>query len=1048
MAIDTTNGAPLSSSLTAQQELEQPVTFNYDKVFENLVDKIVPATIATQNKEVIETFVSALAELSPISVNIIDVFNKGVGEDEEHNHIEGVQEGFAQMYLENFWSVVENAKDNYTLQNRLNNILKKYESLSEGSAGLDVNISFFQNINELYTEQRYVLGKDFKEKKGTATALEYAYKLGWLAQIEGPLRDSYFFDIDTPECTGGIPTGMIIACEDPYVGGTPDENGVVYPSHPTCTGLPQNFERFVNEFYIGDKIDGEDCRPFSYNIEGSMIPAMFEAFVIPLAHPVGFSYSYVKLLKYDAEDFFNLEYIYKADGVSVKSLCPSGDCANASTDVYSNTTVAGITNSTLKYFESGDVYVGDFQGWVYDKYTFENGSYLISYKEISNNTNVKEVIHYFDIADINNATNVVRNGNFDADDLYWDLGTGWSVVNGIAVNTGGSLTDVLSQDITLKEGSSYNVRVTSTLDTALDSFIVNVGGVLVNILSSGTTNTTVVIGVAHTTTVTVYGDNKNFSVDDIEIVEVKPTKVYEDYTHSSIIVTNPASPLAVLYTHDIMSREQDFNIGEMTTIPIFDADRTNQACKNVVVNPRFTVDGSTIIKNGEFNDPIGTYWTAVGDWSQSITSTDSYMTLTNGDSADTLTQAVAWESKEYELVGRLKNASYEDYLVITIGGVEYETNTYGQFIIAHTGNITDTDVVLSGKNDISGTANFELESFDIRELDDVGLYAWTADANWAVVNGKATHTLGLATEKLTQSIPLESGKEVRINFDGVVENSQARAIFKIGSDIHKFGGAGIKRYSYTPSFTGNHQIEFYGSTDSVTFSIDNVEVDCDKDIIADEMTSLYTNRLAIIGFDLYIAQAQLDVESNITQGGGFIIGGIILPHGDVSTQYMYDELSIASTGQVTALAIDDIDFRVPANWSTDTGWDVVDGANPTLNYAICDGTQLGFSKIRQQFIIADAPPPNTRFVRVDFEMDVTSLNGYIRVFSGITDGTLGVDDEIKFYGSGAKSFIMLYDHSLDVGVMNEVSFEASHLVLGIQEEFIGRINSVELTYIV
>jgi len=1047
------NGAPQTSTAYTTQDLTAPVTFHYDKIFETLIDNIAPQRIMSKNKLLLESFVDILGEVSPISVNIIDVFNKN-RQYKEHSHIKGVQDGFAQMFLENFWSVVHKAQNNYALQNRLNNILAKYTELAGATDALQSELVFFGNTDELYTEERYILGKDFKEKKGTGTAIEYAYKVGWLAEIEGPLRDSYYFKLHTPECTGGIPKGIIIACENPYTPSpeapSPDQNGDTWAAHPACTGVPYPNERFINEFYIGEELDDNDCRPFSYSVEGSMIPALFEAFVIPLAHPVGFSYSYKKVLIIDFIDYFNLEYIYTANKVSVKSLCPNGDCAVPEEDIYGLRGGGGITNSELKYYETGDIYVGDFKGWSYDKYTFANGSYLVSFKYVSPRGVNQEVIHYYDIADIEASQNIIKNGDFD-DNSEWNLGSNWSIVNGKAVNSGGGVDDKLSQSVVLEANKTYNLRITATLDSSNDNFIIDVGGVIINILSTGTTNTSVVIGDSNSGEFSIYGNNKTFSIDDISLVKIEPTTVYNDYTHSSIIIDNPTPPVAVLYTHDIFSYSQDFAIGDHITIPIFDDDRTNLPCHNIVVNPKFTIDASTIINNGDFLEPIGTYWTAVGNWQQHIDpvyhGVYGYMTLTNGTITDTLSQNLYWEDKEYEIYGTLKPSSYDDYLVITIGSSVYEINNYGRFTIQHTGNSSDTNVVLAGKNDIKGTANLRLDEFQIREIDDKGLYGWNAGANWKVINNRATLTNGDSSDILSQSIMLDGGVTYRINFDVEVNSSTQRAFFQIGNEKHKIGGIAKERYTFTPPTSGNYLIQFYPEANNTTFSVTNIEVDCNKDIIGDAMTSLYTNKLAVIGPDLLIADARLDVGVNVTREGGFIIGGYILPHGDPSTQYMLDNLSISPEQQVWKEALDVPDFRDPSEWSTDTSWTIITGSTPTGNYAYCDGTQSGYAKLYRTFTINDSSSANSHYVRVDFDMSTQSINGYIKVYSGITDGVLGVDDEIRFYGSGLKSFIMKYDHSLEGNGENKIIFYASNDSHPDQEAFEGTINSVQATYI-
>lgn len=49
---------------------------------------------------------------------------------------------------------------------------------------------------------------------------------------------------------------------------------------------------------------------FNYNVEGSLLKEIFEHYVKPLAHPVGWAYSYNRLYNLYFRDYFNVEIIY------------------------------------------------------------------------------------------------------------------------------------------------------------------------------------------------------------------------------------------------------------------------------------------------------------------------------------------------------------------------------------------------------------------------------------------------------------------------------------------------------------------------------------------------------------------------------------------------------------------------------------------------------------------------------------------------------------------------------------------------------------------
>ena len=67
----------------------------------------------------------------------------------------------------------------------------------------------------------------------------------------------------------------------------------------------------------------ENGNLFEYNIEGTMVKELYEHFVKPLSHPVGWAYFYQRIFYLSFVDYFDLEFIYTIRSMEVR--CMNGD---------------------------------------------------------------------------------------------------------------------------------------------------------------------------------------------------------------------------------------------------------------------------------------------------------------------------------------------------------------------------------------------------------------------------------------------------------------------------------------------------------------------------------------------------------------------------------------------------------------------------------------------------------------------------------------------------------------------------------------------------
>ncbi len=269
----------------ARKQPNGDATFlHQDAVFDKLISKITPDRVYGQNAEIIQSFTRTLVNVSNISVNILDFWNKEplqqIVEPIDPSILEGIpdykiykqgstkgfwlrsminiQDLLCEMYLNNLYTTTNNSKHSYTLKIDIERLCERY-----GMEHSDKYQKMFDDVNELFLEDRFLANKEYNMKKGKQVDFAYMTKSAWDAKIEGPLRSpgyDYLFE-------------------------------VVAPLH--------------------------------YRIESVLLPQVFRSFVMPMAHPLGFGIDYVKVCKLDFEDDVFTKTRWRASAVSIKCTYPS-----------------------------------------------------------------------------------------------------------------------------------------------------------------------------------------------------------------------------------------------------------------------------------------------------------------------------------------------------------------------------------------------------------------------------------------------------------------------------------------------------------------------------------------------------------------------------------------------------------------------------------------------------------------------------------------------------------------------------------------------------
>lgn len=131
-------------------------------------------------------------------------------------------------------------------------------------------------------------------------------------------------------------------------------------------------------------------KPFEYSVQGSMAKEFFDYVVVPLAHPMGFVYTYEQRISQALIDYYGESSItYSVTKLQVRTLAPDGtttiDKYIHKTVVKYTTTIESGSYAKYIYFSDGTYLkqVTDSSGQTYVWYMDSNDDVIIAYEDQS-----------------------------------------------------------------------------------------------------------------------------------------------------------------------------------------------------------------------------------------------------------------------------------------------------------------------------------------------------------------------------------------------------------------------------------------------------------------------------------------------------------------------------------------------------------------------------------------------------------------------------------------------------------------------------------------
>jgi len=221
-----------------------------------------------------------------------------------------IKDQLVQIYLEDLYNVIKEIQFNEKLIAKIEKIDRIYQQ--NGANDYEYLIKDrIENPSNYFNEEHFLSFKAFKQKKGTIAGINYIYEL---------------------------------------------------------------FNQFVTPLDEKMPLVVTEIEPFNMKLEGSLPLEFYQYLIYPLAHPLGFTYTYERYLNFSFTDYFPCEK-FKYDVKAIEVRCIIGK--NIATADYMDRTVKKIHT-----YNSGT--------YRYKVVDFEDGSYLQQETALSGQAHVYE----------------------------------------------------------------------------------------------------------------------------------------------------------------------------------------------------------------------------------------------------------------------------------------------------------------------------------------------------------------------------------------------------------------------------------------------------------------------------------------------------------------------------------------------------------------------------------------------------------------------------------------------------------------------------------
>jgi len=573
-----------------------------DKIFKKIVQAIIPNTISDDNKASIDGFVDILSNLSPISINITDVFYKRktsldpILNNKNTNYIKGVQNQMNSIFMNDFWKIFNKYSHNYIIYHKIQEMLSEYDGI--GGINPNMDFEFFKLFDSMFTEEKYISGREFKIRKGTKTATEFAYKSIWKAKVEGVFQEDYLFEFSDEFGNSDNMT----------------EGSCINPNPPVCTD-PVNCDCIESGQRIGTWLISNNIgttihkkMPYYYEVKGSLLPIFYHTMVRNLSHPVGYDMNYSRIFETTWEDYFNTFLPISVDSLVIKSLCYENDCNNPNIDYY-------ITQGNPKPIINGELYkieninnsLNEFNDYDITKYLFTTGQFILEYKQNVNlGLQTKTIIEYYG-NDFTNYTQLLNNSEFDLN-TDWSYGSRWNIDtnNGIAILSGSGIDSIMSNEYDFLENTKYIIEIKindiyGELNASIENSSIKINTIGTHVLRY--------ISYSNNTLDVILQDTYEDSSCVVEYVRLyvdKPNKRYNESSHSSVLMENFKRLSPILLTYDDMEFSQtyldeDILNDNLSQIP---DEKYPIIGKNIIIGTSGSNNSKLVFKTGCYNFDI------------------------------------------------------------------------------------------------------------------------------------------------------------------------------------------------------------------------------------------------------------------------------------------------------------------------------------------------------------------------------------------------------------------------------------------------------------